>query len=63
MVLTLTSLIFIIPYIASSFNEPNADVTESPINVTGLNPHNPLRLFIFAILFGSGVGLLVKGFV
>ena len=62
-ILTITSLLFLFPYIASSVNKLYANVTESPINVTGLDPHDTLRLFLFAILFCSGVGLLVKGFV
>ena len=61
--LTLISLLFLFPYIASSVNKLYANVTESPINVTGLDPHDTLRLFIFAILSFSGMGLLVKGFV
>jgi hypothetical protein len=62
-ILTITSLLFLFPYIASSVNKLYANVTESPINVTGLDPHDTLRLFILAILSCSGVGLLVKGFV
>jgi energy-converting hydrogenase Eha subunit B len=62
-ILTLTSVLFLVPYIAPSVNYLTANVTESPINVTGLDPHDTIRVFIFAILFCSGVGLLVKGFI
>jgi hypothetical protein len=30
--------------------------------VTGLDPQDPINLFIFAILFFGGIGLVVKGY-
>jgi hypothetical protein len=63
-ILIITSFPFIFGYIAPTVNRQHGNVTQSPINVTGLAHDDPLRLFIFAILFCSGVGLmLVKGFV
>jgi|GEM_PF-725876 hypothetical protein len=62
-ILLTTSFLFLFPYIASIINRQYPDVTESPIIVTGLDRDNPLRLLIFAILFCSGIGLIVKGFV
>ena len=63
LVLITVSFVFVFPYFGSIVNKQYARVSrESPINVTGLHPQNPLNLVIFAILGSIGTGVLVKGF-
>ena len=63
LVLITVSFVFVFSYIGFIINKQYARITrESPINVTGLDPQNPLNLLIFAILTGIGTGVLVKGF-
>jgi hypothetical protein len=58
----LTSFVFVFPYIGFIVNRQIEHVTASSINLTGLSPQDPINLFIFAVLFFSGIGLIVKGF-
>lgn len=59
--LTITSFVFLFPYIGVTTNRHFANLTGGTISVTGLDPENPINLFIFAVLVGIGTGLLVKG--
>jgi hypothetical protein len=59
----LISFVFVFPYIGFVVNRQFAHVIASPINLTGLSPQDPINLFIFAVLFFSGIGLIVKGFI
>lgn len=61
--LTIISFVFLFPYIGSIVNRHFANVTSGPIDVTSLDPRDPVNLFIFAALFFGGIGLLVKGFI
>ena len=38
-------------------------VTAGPVDISGIDAIDAIRLFIFAVLFFGGVGLLMKGFV
>jgi hypothetical protein len=58
----LVSFLFVFPYVGFTVNKQYANVTVAPITMTGLDPQNPVNLYIFAVLFFGGVGLLVKGF-
>jgi hypothetical protein len=58
----LVSFLFVFPYVGFTVNKQYANVTVAPIAMTGLDPQNPVNLYIFAVLFFGGVGLLVKGF-
>ena len=60
---SLTSFLFVFPYIGFIVNRQFEHVTASPINLTGLSPQDPINLFIFAVLFFSRIGLIVKGFI
>jgi hypothetical protein len=59
----LTSFVFGFTYIGFVVNRQLEHVAASPINLTGLNPQDPINLFIFTVLFFSGIGLIVKGFI
>lgn len=61
--LTLVSFVFVFPYVGFTVNKQYANVTGGPISVTGLDPRDPLNLYIFAILFFGVAGLLVRGFI
>ena len=50
-------IITIICYL--NFTEPTA----GPVDISGIDAIDATRLFIFAVLFFGGVGLLMKGFV
>jgi hypothetical protein len=41
----------------------HAHVTAGPVDISGIDATDAIRLFIFAVLFFGGVGLLMKGFV
>jgi hypothetical protein len=60
--LIMVSFLFVFPYVGYTVNRQYAHVTVAPITMTGLDPQNPVNLYIFAVLFFGGVGLLVKGF-
>jgi hypothetical protein len=57
------SFVFVFPYIGFILNKQFAHITAIPINLTGLSPQDPINLFIFAVLFFGGVGLILKGFI
>jgi hypothetical protein len=59
----LVSFLFVFPYVGFTVNKQYANVTIAPISVTGIDPQNPINLYIFAVLFFGGIGLVVKGFV
>jgi len=59
----LVSFLFLFPYVGHNVNRQYANVTVAPISMTGLDPQNPINLYIFAVLFFGGIGLVVKGFV
>ena len=63
LVLIMVSFLFIFPYVGYNVNRQYANVTVAPITMTGLDPQNPINLYIFAVLFFGGIGLVVKGFV
>jgi len=52
----------VFPYVGFFVNKQYVHVTTVSINVTGLDPQDPINLFIFAILFFGGIGLVVKGY-
>ena len=52
------SFVFVFPYIGFIVNKQFAHVTAIPINLTGLSPQDPINLFIFAVLFFGGAGLI-----
>jgi len=58
--LTIISFLFIFPYFGFYAYKQFENMTVELIGVTGLQ--NPLNLFVFAIMFIGGLGLLVKGF-
>jgi hypothetical protein len=58
--LTIISFLFIFPYLGLYAIEQFENITITPMELTGLE--NPLNLFVFAVLFIGGLGLLVKGF-
>ena len=58
----LVSFLFVFPYVGFFVNKQYAHVTTGSINVTGIDPQDPINLFIFAILFFGGIGLVVKGY-
>jgi uncharacterized membrane protein YkgB len=62
-VLILVSFLIIFPYVGYSVNKQYANVTAPPMSVTGLDPEDTINLYIFVVLFFSGVGLLVKGYI
>jgi hypothetical protein len=62
LVLIMASFLFVFPYVGYTVNRQYVHVTVAPIAMTGLDPQNPVNLYIFAVLFFGGVGLLVKGF-
>jgi len=51
----LVSFLFVFPYVGFFVNKQYAHVTTVSINVTGLDPQDPINLFIFAILFFGGI--------
>jgi hypothetical protein len=59
----LVSFLFVFPYVGFTVNKQYANVTIAPISVTGIDPQNSINLYIFAVLFFGGIGLVVKGFV
>jgi hypothetical protein len=61
LVLIMVSFLFVFPYVGYTVNRQYANVTVAPITMTGLDPQNPVNLYIFVVLFFGGVGLLVKG--
>jgi len=63
LVLIMVSFLFIFPYVGYNVNRQYANVTVAPITMTGLDAQNPINLYIFAVLFFGGIGLVVKGFV
>jgi len=62
-VLILVSFLIIFPYVGYNVNKQYANVTAPPMSVTGLDPEDTINLYIFVVLFFSGVGLLVKGYI
>jgi uncharacterized membrane protein YkgB len=62
-VLILVSFLIIFPYVGYNVNKQYANVTAPPMGVTGLDPEDTINLYIFVVLFFSGVGLLVKGYI
>lgn len=62
-VLILVSFLFIFPYVGYNVNKQYANVTAPPMSVTGLDPENTINLYFFVVLFFSGIGLIVKGFI
>jgi hypothetical protein len=58
--LTIISFLFISPYFGFYAYKQFENMTVEPIGVYGLQ--NPLNLYVFAIMFIGGLGLLVKGF-
>lgn len=58
--LTIISFLFIFPYLDFYAYKAFENITVMPIGLTGLQ--NPLNLFVFAVLFMGGLGLLTKGF-
>ena len=58
--LTIISLIFIFPYFGFYIIEQFENITPMTTEVTGLE--NPLNLFVFAVLFTGGLGLVAKVF-
>ncbi|MGH9912327.1 MAG: hypothetical protein ACRD4W_07785 [Nitrososphaeraceae archaeon] len=62
-VLILVSFLIIFPYVGYNVNKQYANVTTPPMSVTGLDPEDTINLYIFIVLFFSGVGLLVKGYI
>jgi uncharacterized membrane protein YkgB len=62
-VLILVSFLIIFPYVGYNVNKQYANVTAPPMSMTGLDPEDTINLYIFVVLFFSGVGLLVKGYI
>ena len=63
LVLITVSFVFVFSYIGFIVNTQYAHLAfESPINVAGLDPQDPLNLLIFAVLACVGTSVLVKGF-
>lgn len=58
--LTIISFVFIFPYLGFYTYEQFENITLIPLELSGLQ--NPLNLFVFAVMFIGGIGLLVKGF-
>ena len=54
------SFLFLFPYVGHVINEQYAHVTALH-DVTGIPPHDPLSLVLFAVLIIGGTGLLIKG--
>ena len=61
LILITISFVFVFSYVGFIVNKEYANVTGNPINVTGLDPQNPINLLIFGILVCIGTSLLVKG--
>ena len=61
LILITISFVFVFSYVGFIVNKEYANVTENPIDVTGLDPQNPINLLIFGILVCIGTSLLVKG--
>jgi hypothetical protein len=58
--LTIISILFILHYLDFYAIKQFENKIVMPIGLTGVQ--NPLNLFVFAIVFAGGIGLLVKGF-
>ena len=62
LLLITVSFVFVFSYVGYIINKEYARVTiESPIHLTGLDPQNPVNLFIFAVLISVGTIFVVKG--
>ena len=63
LVLVAGSLYFVYPYADFTPKVQHAHVTAGPVDISGIDAMDAIRLFIFVVLFFGGVGLLMKGFV
>ncbi|MFZ0328461.1 MAG: hypothetical protein WBQ25_11765 [Nitrososphaeraceae archaeon] len=61
--LVAVSLYFVYPYADFTPTVPHAHVTTGPVSIAGIDPLDAIRLFIFAVIFAGGIGLLAKGFI
>ena len=50
----LVSFLFVFPYVGFFVNKQYANVTIAPISVTGIDPQDPINLYIFAFCFLAG---------
>jgi len=52
-----------IPVLVNSyFINEKSNIEAGPVNLTNIPPGAVIILFIFSVIFLSGIGLLVKGF-
>jgi TRAP-type mannitol/chloroaromatic compound transport system permease small subunit len=52
-----------IPVLVNSyFINEKSNIEAGPVNLTNIPPDAVIILFIFSVIFLSGIGLLVKGF-
>ena len=61
LILITISFVFVFSYVGFIVNKEYTNISGNPINVTGLDPQNPINLLIFGILVCIGTSLLVKG--
>ena len=61
LILITISFVFVFSYVGFIVNKEYANVTGNLINVTRLDPQDPINLLIFGILVCIGTSLLVKG--
>jgi hypothetical protein len=59
-VLIIISLVFI-AYFAPIYNQAN--INAGDFEISGVDPDQAVPLIIFIVIFFTGVGLLVKGFI
>jgi hypothetical protein len=59
-VLLIISLVFV-AYFAPIYNQ--ASINAADFEISGIDPDQAVPLFIFIVIFFTGVGLLVKGFI
>jgi len=59
-VLIIISLVFV-AYFAPIYNQ--ASINAADFEISGIDPDQAVPLFIFIVIFFTGVGLLVKGFI
>jgi hypothetical protein len=59
-VLLIISLVFV-AYFAPIYNQ--AGINAADFEISGIDPDQAVPLFIFIVIFFTGVGLLVKGFI
>jgi hypothetical protein len=59
-VLIIISLVFV-AYFAPIYNQ--ASINAADFEISGIDPDQAVPIFIFIVIFFTGVGLLVKGFI